>query len=363
MRPNLLRRAAATTAVAVVLVSVTAMPASADPWDGNAIDFGLGKWYPTVNPFALEDVDLRYPNSSLEVTDLWDGMGSQRITATASNIDDVPLDCGSAADMDVSVDSETGDLVLQCSVYPLAFAEAHLFVTAQIRIYAASDLIRVSSILSNIGESAVTVDAVTFDTNFGSDGELWGYQGQSDSVLPVPAAEDEASRAALVGAGAQWAVHYQEYDAPGGIAWGAAGASTPSGLSDLDGDDYEVTVAPFSIPRGESRAVAYFALWNPQTLIDLDYTQNDNLSQVAAADALVTAMSEFDSFDGRLTDGLEGLDVVNWGSIPGDAEEPPAAPQLAATGADSATGALAALVLAVLGAGALIAARRRATSR
>ncbi|MGX5682567.1 hypothetical protein [Schumannella luteola] len=362
MRPNLLRRAAAATAVAAVLVSVTAMPASADPWDGNAIDFGLGKWYPTVNPFALEDVDLRYPNSSLEVTDLWDGMGSQRITATASNIDDVPLDCGSASDMDVSVDTETGDLVLQCSVYPLAFAEAHLFVTAQIRIYAASDLIRVSSILSNIGESAVTIDAVVFDTNFGSDGELWGYQSQSDSVLPVPAAEDESSRAALVGAGAQWAVHYQEYDAPGGIAWGAAGASTPSGLSDLEGDDYEVTVAPFTIPRGESRAVAYFALWNPQTLIDLNYTQNDNLSQVAAADALVTAMSEFDSFDGRLTDGLEGLDVVNWGSIPGDAEEP-SAPQLAATGSAPVSGIIGALAIAAIGAIVLLTGRRRSALR
>lgn len=363
MPSSLLRRAVIATGLASVLTLSVALPAHADPWDGGDIDFGLGEWAPSATPFGIDDVELVMPDTSREFTDLWDGMGSQHITASGLGITDAAVEC-SVADVEVSHDDATGDLVLECPLFTPEFISANLVVVSQIRVYATSDLIRVSTELSNVGESPITVDEFSVLTDFGNDGQLWGYQGQADSVLAVPAAEDSASRTALADAGAQWAVHFQEHDAPGGIAWGAAGATTGASLTELDGDRYEATVESFTIPAGQSRAVAYFALWNPQKLIELNFSHNDNLSQVAAADALVPLMAEFDAFSGRLTAGLGGLDVVNWGVVPAAPGDAPTPQVLPATGSQPLAVMVVAVGVIALGAiAALLAARRRTAVR
>ncbi|MGX5682568.1 hypothetical protein [Schumannella luteola] len=357
----LLRKAAVATGIAAVLACATALPAAADPWDGSDIDFGLGEWDVDANSFTIDDVYLVFPDTSTEYTDIWDGMGYQSITSAGASLADEEVYCDPDSNVDVTVDSATGDLLITCAADNAAFVTAGLTVVSQYRVYAASDLIRVATWITNDNATDVDIDNVEFYTDFGSSGDLWNYQGQSDAVLPVPASEDSTSRDALNGAGAQWAVHFNEYDAPGGIAWGSGAAAAPATLSELSGDEYVAQVSSFTIPAGETRAVAYFALWNPATLITLDYTNDTDSGQVEAANDLVPAMAEFDSFSGRLTAGLEGVSVVNWGPV---TPVEPAKPQLAATGADATPAISAGLALLVLGGIAtLVAVRRRSATR
>lgn len=363
MPKSFLPRAAAVVGAAALLTFAAAAPAHAEPWDGNDFIFGLGEWEIEYNNFSIDDVYLVYPDDSTQYTDIWDGMGQQSINSTAAGLDYETVYCDTAADVDITEDDATGDLLITCVADNPAFADADLTVVSQFRIFAASDLIRVTTWITNEGAADVVIDGVEFYTDFGSSGELWGYQGQDDSILAVPAVEDETARDALNGAGAQWAVHYEEYDAPGGLAWGSAGAEAAATLTTLSGDEYVAEVGAFTIPAGETRAAAYFALWNPATLIELDYTNEEGPVQVAAADALVPAMAEFDSFSGRLTAGLEGSTVVNW--VAGDAPVTPvdpAKPQLAATGVDASVAVSAGLALLVLGGLATVVAVRRRTA-
>ena len=328
----------------------------ADPWDGNRIDFGVGQWYFNSSSLNLDDVYLVFPDTSTEYTDIWDGMGYLRLSSSQLSIADESLDCDPAESVDVSVDGATGDLLITCTASNAELAGTDLVANVEYRIYSTSDLVRVSVELVNTGDTDITIDEFIFETDFGSGGDLWDYQNQSDGVLPVPANEDSTSMAALNTAGARWMVHFEDDDAPGGLAWGSDNAEAPAMLVELSGDYSEASVSTFVVPAGASRSVAYFALWNPATLIDLDYENDSDSGQVDAANALATLMDEFNSFSGRLTVGLEGQQVVNWGP----ASEEPAKPQLAATGLE-ATGpiGLAAALLA-MGVVALgVAVRRR----
>lgn len=351
-------------ALASAMALAVAAPASADPWDGTDIEFGLGDWALYSNDFNIDDVYLLTAPATFEYTDIWDGMGYTNFTSSGSGISTSAY-CLSNSDIDVTVDGPTGDLIISCTAADASFAAAGLTVQSVFRIFAASDVIRVTHTIVNSSATDVLMDEVEFYTDFGSDGSIWGYQGQNDAVLPVPAAEDVTSTAALVGAGAQWAVHYNDSDAPGGLAWGLAGASAAATLSYISGDQYSVTVAPFTIPAGQSRTVAYFATWNPSVLNDLGYINSPGNGQSEAADALVASMVEFNSFSGRLTAGLEGQNVVNWGGVVGAVAAPAAAPALAATGTNDVTGAVGlAGILLALGAGVLlVGARRRVATR
>ncbi len=368
-------KAATAVGIAGIMAVAAAAPAHADPWDGSDIEFGLGDWDYTSTSVAMDDVYLLTGPDSSEYTDIWDGMGYTYIDSESAGLDFEGVECDPETTVDVSIEAASGDLVYTCTASNEAFATAGLVVDSEVRVYASSDLVRVATVITNDSDSDIVIDAVDFYTDFGSSGELWGYQGQSDAVLPVPAEEDDVTADALAAAGAQWAVHYEQSDAPGGVAWGAANAAAPASLTYLNGDEYAATVSAFTIPAGESRAVAYFALWNPALLIELDFTNEPSQVQIDAADALVTAMAEFDTFAGRLTSGLEGVDVVNWAEIaptpsPSPSTDPqpapaPEAPKLAATGSDDAAGIIGiAGLLVVLGAGVLaLSIRRRSATR
>ena len=352
-------KAGAALGVAAALTISTAAPAMADPWDGGTIEYGVGEWYFGGSALNLDDVYLVFPDTSTEYTDIWDGMGYLRLSSSQLSIADESLDCSPDSAIDVSVDGPTGDLRITCTATDAALAGTDLVANVEYRIYSTSDLVRVSVELVNTGATDITIDEFIFETDFGSGGELWGYQNQSDGVLPVPANEDSTSMAALNTAGSRWMIHFNDDDAPGGLAWGSDNAEAPAMLVDLSGDYSEASVSTFVIPAGASRTVAYFALWNPATLITLDYTNDPGNGQAEAADALVPLMDEFNSFSGRLIVGLEGQQVVNWGP----ATDEPAGPQLAATGTDTTVAlGLAAALLAV---GALVlgfAVRRRSAA-
>ncbi|MDH6181599.1 hypothetical protein M2152_001781 [Microbacteriaceae bacterium SG_E_30_P1] len=361
--------AAIATAIGVagIMTVAVAAPANAEPWDGSGVEFGLGYWDYESYDVSINDVDLITGPDSEEYTDIWDGMGYTYIDSASLGLDFESVYCDPEDTVDVSTDAATGDLLFVCASSNEDFADAGLVVVSEVRIYAASDLVRVTTFLYNDTDAEVTIDEVEFYTDFGSSGQLWGYQGQDDSILPVPAAEDTTSSDALAAAGARWAVHYNNYDAPGGVAWGSSDAAAPATLNYIDGDEYDASVSSFTIPAGDVRAVSYFALWNPALLIELGYTNEESGVQEQAADALVPAMAEFDTFSGRLTAGLEGVSVVNWGQVqPNPAPVPvpqPEAPKLAATGSEGAMGiAGIAGVLVLLGAGAVAVGIRRRTA-
>lgn len=359
-------KAATAVGIAGIMAVAAAAPAQADPWDGNSPEFGLGIWGYYNDDVTVDDVELITGPDSQEYTDIWDGMGYTYIDSASAGLSLEGVDCDPSESVDLSEDATTGDLVFSCVSSNTAFAEAGLTVSSEVRIYAASDLVRVATTLTNDTDAAIDIDEVEFYTDFGSTGQIWGYQGQDDVILPVPAEENQASTDALIAAGSQWAIHFNEYDAPGGVAWGAEGAEAPASLNFINDDEYSASVSAFTIPAGESRTVAYFALWNPALLIELGYTNEADSGQVEAADALVPAMAEFDTFAGRLTVGLEGANVVNWGDLTPSPEPVPAPvpapeePKLAATGSESPAGAVGiAGALVLLGAAALAMSMRR----
>lgn len=356
-----LRNMGIATGIAAALVCSTVLPASADPWDGTDIEFGLGEWDVDSWDFTLDDVYLVFPDTTTEYTDIWDGMGYQYITSTDAGLNGANVYCDPNSNVDVTIESASGDLLITCVSDNPDMADAGLTVVSQYRVYASSDLVRLTTWITNEGDTDIVIDNVEFYTDFGTSGELAGYQNQSDAVLPVPAAEDSTSRDALNANGSKWAVHSEEEDAPGGIAWGFPGAEAESTLTELDGDTYVAQVGPFTIPAGQTKAAVYFALWNPATLIEVGYTNEPDNGQAEATAALIPLMSEFDSFDGRLTVGLEGTQVVNWLAA---APVEPAKPQLAATGVD-VSGAVAGGValLALGGIATLVALRRRTATR
>jgi LPXTG-motif cell wall-anchored protein len=115
-----------------------------------------------------------------------------------------------------------------------------------------------------------------------------------------------------------------------------------------------------AIAPGATINLAFYHLL-PNTLV-ADATGMENL---------IASMSEFSTFDSRLTAGLPGGTVVaNWAAVPESLEEPPADPELAATGrelaatgVDATTPVLGALALLLMGLAARGVVRRRAAGR
>lgn len=350
-------------ALALAIAGLTLLPATAAvaaPWDGNDITYDLGDWELYSNAFYLEDVDLVFPDTSTEYTDIWDGAAQTSISSASLGLTSQSVGCPSDADVDQSIDPATGDLVLTCTVTDTPFVDADLSIVMEIRIYQGSDLIRSSMAITNTSGVDATIDSVEYYTDFGSTGELFDYQNQDDLVLAVPAAENSDFAATLNSVDAQWIVHIESDDAPGGIIIGLGGSDAPGIWTETDGDEYYYELGSFTIPAGQTRYTATFLNWHPQSLIDGDYDNggsDPDLLETSAA-AIVSSMSEFASFSGRLAAGLPaGAEVVNWGAI---AAAP--APELAATGTTDAaalTAGGAAAVLLLLGATLFAVSRRQ----
>jgi hypothetical protein len=346
---------------ALGLAVAPAAAAFAAPWDGSNFPFQNGKWAVTSDSFGFDDVYLISPaNSSSPTvdisTDIWDMAGELNISLD-DWLSEESVGAASDADVDVSDDAATGDKVLSAAMTSTGDPwEGQLDITGEMRIFAAGDLVRTTFFITNTTASPVTA-SFRFDTNFGSSGDLFSYQGQDDSILPVPAAENSTSADALNASNVQWAVHTEDEDAPGAVAWGLKTAEKP-GVLELDGDDYNAYYDDVVIPAGATIALAEFHNWTPALLLSEGYLEEngDPVKQALFAAAATTAAAEFDSFSGRLINGLAGYNVINWGQVP--ASEP----ALPDTGLGvEATVGLGGVALLLLGAGAAsLVIRRRA---
>lgn len=356
---NTFLKRAAVAAAASALVAAPALAANATPWDGNDIEFTNTAWDVDYSYFGIQDIDLM-PNNVY--TDIWDGAGNPIISF--DNWDtDTWLVTDSSDSMDVTVD-DNGDTVITATATNTELADNNLTADVEMRIYAEEDLWRQAVTYTNNGTDDITVD-LGFYTDWGSNdttssgGGVRGYQGSSDSILALPADEDGVTTTALADAGVKWAVHGDSCDAPGAMAWGDASAQTDAQIYSIDGDQWYVHADDVTIPAGESVTVVVFHNWDPTGLIAANYDNDacDAGAQADYADAVTALSTEFDSFSGRLSRGLENANVINWTGTP---STPTAEPTLATTGFDaSAATAAGAAALASIAAASLLIARRR----
>ncbi len=354
--------ALATVALACSTLLIAA-PAHAAPWDGSDVEFGPGLWNVDANYFDVEDVYLVFPDTSTEYTDIWDGAGETSIDASLLGVLDETVFCTADADVDVEVEAGTGDLVFTCVADNAAFATADLEVVSEIRVLVGGEIVRFVTTITNVGLVDATIDAVRIETDFGTSDFLYDYGNQSDGILAVPAVEQPSNYTALNTAEALWIVHWDEDDAPGGLVMGSENPATSGAWEDSgSSDEYLYSYGPFTVPAGESRSIVTFATWDPQTLIDGDYTNSPPESLVNdSADQVVAGMADFDVLDGVLANGIEDVSmVVNWEAAAAPEPEPEE-PELADTGAGDVLAAGLAAVL-VLGLGGVLVARRRATA-
>ncbi len=355
----------AATALALATASVlVAAPAHAAPWDGSDIVFGPGEWDADYFDFRMEDVAIVFDDLSTVNTDVWDGAGETTISASALGFSNEDVFCDTAADVDVQIDAGTGDLVYTCAADEAAFATAELAVVSEIRVLVGGQAVRFMTTITNAGDEDATIDAVDVLTDFGTPGELWDYENQDDGILPVPAAEGPDFAAALNLAQAQWIVHWEEDDAPGGLVIGEIGADVPASWTLTDGDEYSYGVGEFTIPPGESRSVVTFATLELDSLREggFDNSGDDPSILNESAANIVEAMDDFSGLDGVLRNGIADVTtVINWDAQPAVAPEPEPEPELADTGATDVAGWGFGAVL-LFAVGGLLIARRRAAA-
>lgn len=358
MMPRAFRLSALCVAAAAAACSalVAASPAHAAPWDGLDVDFGPARWSFQSSPFWLSDAALLLPGPVTVSTDIWDAMGRTGIVIDALSVDE-DVACASDAEVDIAVDGATGDLVLTCTSSSSTFAAAQLAVTSEIRVLAGGEIVRFLTTITNLDDTAVTIDRVDLYNDFGSTGYLYDFEDQSDSPLGVPVLETVNLANELNFVEADWIVHWQQDDAPGGLIIGGGASPVAAEWTNIAGGTYEAVVNTFSIPAGESRAVVSFATWDPQTLIDGGYTNSSPPSALlnGSADQIVADMAPFAQLSGVLANGLDpAVPVVNWGP----AESKPDDGELAESGA-SAMVPVGLLATALTVVGAALVLRRR----
>ena len=315
-----------------------AAPAHAASWDGNAFDFGLGQDW-ELNNFYIEDVDLNttsvgftQPSSDGQYTDIWDGGLKMYVSSTTAGLDDDEYECDANSDIDITDDA--GSLAIDCTTDWSQPTNADVSIRGHIRIYGPDgDLIRYVLEITNNSASAITDFSVETSTDFGSSGEIWGYQNVDESVLSLPANEDSENAAAIEATDSNWIVNIDYDDPSGSLAWGNSTGSVDVALTETDDDTFTTTTDTFTVGAGETVYLAYFTGWDPAHLNTLGYNPglfDSEADAEANGDAVVTNSAEFSALSGRLAAGLpDGANVINWGPAPDE--------DLADTGADTSS--------------------------
>lgn len=347
----------ATIAGTALALTATA-PATAAPWDGQDFDFGYGQDW-EFNNFNLDDVnyaptvvDFTQPASNGNVgTDIWDGSLEMAVNSSTAGVDE-PYSCNQDSDIDIAMDGD--DLVIKCTTAWDAPTNSDVDIRGNIRLYGPdADLVRYVLEITNNSNADITDFYVMTMTDFGSSGDIWGYQNEDPAVLAVPASESDDNSEAINSTGSYWLVNYDGSDPSGSLAWGNENGSVLTELSETSSDIMYTTTEEFTVPAGETVYLAYFLGWDPEHLSTVTYNDDQRFANDAEVeangDAVVAKAQEFNTFSGRLVTGLEDANVVNWGPAP---EE-----ELADTGADTSS-LWAGLGLLVAGV-AVVAVRRR----
>ena len=345
-----------------------AAPANAASWDGNDFQFGLGSSW-ELNDFYIEDVDLgdapvdfTQPSiddpSDVRYTDIWDGGLEMFVTSPTLGLDAADYNCN-GVDSDIDITTDGSDLSIDCLTDWNEPNDSDVSIRGNIRIYGPDgDLVRYVLKITNNTNADITDFEMETTTDFGSGGDIWGYQNFDANILDVPATETNDNAGAIEDAASNWVVHMRSAndDPAGSLAWGIQSPTLVDvSLDETDGDTYYTRSDTFTVAAGETVYVAYFTGWNPQGLVDLGYTENtfgSSADSETDADSVVAAAAEFNDFTGRLTAGLPvGANVINWGPVEASSDD------LAETGADISS-LWAGLGLLVAGVG-VVAIRRR----
>lgn len=320
---------------AIALTAVA--PAHAAPWNGSDFNFGFGNW--DLNNFRIDDVRLNstsvsftQPNSGGTGTDIWDGGLKMYVTSATAGLMSEYYDCDNNSDINITEDA--GSLAIECTTDWSQPTNDDVAIRGHIRIYGPDgDLIRYVLEITNNSASAITDFTVGTFTDFGSTGDIWGYQNVDEAILSLPAIASSGNAAAIETTDSNWLVNIDGNDPSGSLAWGNSAGSVDVALTETFGDTFSTDTDAFTVGAGKTVYLAYFTGWDPAHLNTLGYDPgqfDSDADAEANGDVVVANSAEFNSFSGRLAAGLpDGANVINWGPAPDE--------DLADTGAETSS--------------------------
>lgn len=330
---------------AIALTAVA--PAHAAPWNGSNFNFGLGNW--RFYNFKVDDVHLNstsvsftQPNSGGTDTDIWDGGIKMYVTSATAGLDDENDDYYCDNNSDINITEDAGSLAIECTTDWSNPTNDDVAIRGHIRIYGPDgDLIRYVLEITNNSASAITDFNVRTLTDFGTCGDIWGYQNVDEDILSLPAIASSGNAAAIETTDSNWLVNIDGLcggvsvatDPSGSLAWGNSAGSVDVALTVTNGDRFTTDTDAFTVGAGKTVYLAYFTGWDPAHLNTLGYNPgrfDSDAETEANGDVVVANSAEFNSFSGRLAAGLpDGANVINWAPAPDE--------DLADTGAETSS--------------------------
>jgi LPXTG-motif cell wall-anchored protein len=348
MKKSSARRPAAIAAAVVLsaaLIGGTSAPAFAETWEGESVEIDNITFEMNTDTWGMAHV---YG---------WDGFQSVGETLTHEsgtlefvNDGDTSTD-GPVCNTEVVAATQTvdaaGNITIVCEAVEIENYPG-IWVTPEFYFYAEGDLVRVFYTIENRSVADITVDEIRLVDDWDDDSDTAQFTTNVGDLVSGDELTADTTTRWQVGGYTTASVLYSN-QALFGSAWNLAGMTAfASTTADMQ-QNMTHSSLDYVIPAGAKVYVASYAT----------YTYVSNFSPTNPVNgyaAMVAFMPVFDSFSGRLTQGLpECIEVANWGSTC-------AAPALPDTGLDASIAwSIAAGGALLLVAGAtLIVLRRRA---
>lgn len=316
-------RLSAVAVIAGASVLVIASPAVAAPWASSQV---VGGKYWEFNSSAASFGHV-YDQAFL--------LSSATHAFGALYIDGTGVECDEST-ADVQTEA-SGDIVVTCEAFEVATG---LWATPNYRLFSTGDLGRMFYTIENRTGADISVSDFYHYDNF----------DYTDNVLT------SSGSTTVLAANDTWSINSALSDSTvSGSAWALPGntATTSTGDPQTNYESFHDFV-DLTFEAGSTMYVASYVTTH------LPASPFDSADVDAAMVVAAAAMTEFNSFSGRLVSGLPaGITVLNWGAVPGAA-----APALADTGVNGTALAFAgtgALVLVLGGVGLVVSRRRRET--
>jgi len=349
MKKSSARRPAAIAAAVVLsaaLIGGTSAPAFAETWEGESVEIDNITFEMNTDTWGMAHVygwdgfqsigeTLTHESGTLEFVNDGD-------TSTAGPVCDTSLVAATK-----TVDA-AGNITIACEAVEIENYPG-IWVTPEFYFYAEGDLVRVFYTIENRSVADITVDEIRLVDDWDDDSDTAQFTTNVGDLVSGDELTADTTTRWQVG-GYTTASVLDSEQALFGSAWSLAGKTAfSSTTADMQQQKMTHSSLDYVIPAGAKVYVASYAT----------YTYVANFSPTNPVNgyaAMVAFMPVFDSFSGRLTQGLpECIEVANWGSTC-------AAPALPDTGLDASIAwsiAAGGALLLVAGA-ALIVLRRRA---
>jgi len=353
MKKSSARRPAAIAAAVLLSAAIiggSSAPAFAETWEGESVEidnitfemntdtWGMAHVYGWNSPerlgdtFTHESGTLEFVNDGGESTD--GPVCNTEVVAATQTVD------------------AAGNITIACEAVEIENYPG-IWVTPEFYFYAEGDLVRVFYTIENRSVADITVEEMRLVDDWDDDTDSASFTTNVGDLVSGDELTADTTTRWQVGGYTTASVLNSE-QALFGSAWNLAGMTAfASTTADMQ---QKMTHSSFDyvIPAGAKVYVASFATYT--YVGSLTLLSNSNPDAADGFADMVAFMSVFDSFSGRLTQGLpECIEVANWGSTC-------AAPALPDTGLDASIAwsiAAGGVVLLVAGA-ALILLRRRA---